>query len=128
MDLKKEGIGLGRYGISSAYHIVFLGMSIVSFLFAIGMGFWGAFVILKKPDEFTSAIIIEAISALGFFYSRWTQKTFLTLFREASFNDKTRYFVSSHHTIKDPEIFREIMKKGMRRPGEGLKGIEIDEY
>jgi len=120
--------GRGRYGISGAYHMVFLGMSIASFLFAIGMGLWGAYEIFKKPDKYASGIIIEAVSVLGFFYSRWTQKVFLTLFNEASFDDKTRYFASSHHTTNDPQIFREIMKKGLQRPGGGLKGSEIDEY
>jgi hypothetical protein len=117
--------------VTRAYHWVFLGICIISFTFAIIAGGWGIAFVFQHPDKYTAGVAIEVVSALGFFTARWSQKTFMMIYREAALDETTRFFIQSPHAKDNPEIFKEIMKETMKKRiplGDGLKDKHINDY
>jgi len=105
----------GRTRITTTYHVVYLGMTIVSFLFSITLAGIGISQILQNPDKVQAAIIIEGVSALGFFFTRWSQKTYVRLLRESALDDSIATLTVSPHTIDNPEVFKQLLHEVLQK-------------
>lgn len=113
--------------MTKAYHITFLGLCIAGFVFGVLCASAGIVIILRQPESTTAGIVVEAISGLGFFFSRWSQKEFRYCLKEAARNDAILMLANSRFTKEDVVIFREFMKMIMRSPSSGKKGEDSPE-
>lgn len=116
--------------ISSKYHRVFLRISSQSFYFALVVAAATIVFIFLNPDKYGSAGVIASISALGFFYSKWSQKTYVTLLREANKTDKRDVFINDQHVRGDKELLSKLidLEYQSESVGRNIKRSEIDEY
>lgn len=110
--------------MSKNYHLVFLSICAISFAFSIAVGGFGIYFILKNPDKEIALVVIEAVSALGFFYSKWSQQTFLRLYREAAYDDMISRMMENDHAKNSQDIFKELMAKVVDSRGDIIKNAE----
>ena len=103
--------------VTKIYHLVFLGMCIGSFIFSICTASFGIWFVFRNPDKQIATVAVEAISALGFFFARWSQLTFIKLYQEAAFTESVALFAGSGHMQANVAVFQEFMRSVMSSRG-----------
>lgn len=110
--------------MAKLYHKVFISICVGSFIFSIITASFGLWFIFQNPDKQIAVVAIESVSALGFFLARWSQQTFMKLYREAAYDDLVAMLVNSAHTQNSSEIFKQLMKSVIDSRGDVIKKAE----
>ena len=109
--------------ITAAYHWVFLTLTVVSFVFGMVTAALGIAFAFSHPEQAVASIGIQAVAALGFFFSRWCQNTYAPLLREVTQTQRENILFQDKRVLDDPEILRTIVEY-LVRSHPGLKDRE----
>ena len=110
--------------MSKAYHVVFLILCVLSVLFGMCCAAAGVYIILKHPEASLASVAVEGVSALGFFFARWSQKEFRLLLKDATRGDTVTMLANSRFTQEDVEVFRQFMRMTIGADGHSQSKVE----
>ncbi len=113
--------------LSEAYHKLFLGMSVASFIFGLVAAAAGIIFIFLHPDKLTAGIMIEAVSLLGFFFARWCQSRYAPFLCQTAQTERANDLLQYDEFLQDPAMRRAIADALLGDQGPLFSGMRLNE-